>query len=131
MPARIKPTQADLLIARANVRHTNPPAEQISQFVTWGGGHLNGVPLTGNARDAFPSGHAVHIGALASAATRLPAAQRNVVWAAGAGLVLTRVILLAHWASDVVAGIAIGAALERALRPVTGFGRMRSLKSHV
>jgi hypothetical protein len=190
MPAEIKPTQADLLIARAIARHTNPPAEQVSQLVTWGAdehilcalaagwwlwcrrrpaeqrrasdhvllatllasllphimktvidqerpdrltirGHLNGVPLTGNARDAFPSGHAVHIGALASAATRLPAAQRNVVWAAGAGLVLTRVILLAHWASDVVAGMAIGAALERALRPVTGFGRTRSLKSHV
>jgi undecaprenyl-diphosphatase len=190
MPATIKPTRADLLISRAIARHTNPPAERITQLVTWGAdehilcalaagwwlwcrrrpaeqrrasnhillttaattllphllktvidqkrpdrltvkGHLNGVPLTGNARDAFPSGHAVHIGALASAATRLPNAQRNVVWAAGAGLVLTRVILLAHWASDVVAGIAIGAALERSLRPVTGFGRTRSLKSHV
>jgi undecaprenyl-diphosphatase len=137
MPATIKPTRADLLIARAIARHTNPLAEQIFQLMTWGAdehilcalaagwwlwccrrpaeqrrasnhilltraaatllphllktvidqerpdrltisGHLNGVPLTGNARDAFPSGHAVHIGALASAATRLPAAQRRL-----------------------------------------------------
>jgi hypothetical protein len=190
MAATVKPTRADLLIARAIARHTNPPAEQISQFVTWGAdehilcalaagwwlwcrrrpadqrqasnhvllttlaatllphllktvfdqerpdrltikGHLNGVPLTGNAKDAFPSGHAVHIGALASAATQLPVPQRNAVWAAGAGLVLTRVILLAHWASDVVVGLAIGVSLERALRPVSGFGRTRVIKSRV
>ena len=30
-------------------------------------GHINGVPVSGKSRDAFPSGHAVHIGALASA----------------------------------------------------------------
>jgi undecaprenyl-diphosphatase len=35
-------------------------------------GHLHGVPLSGKARDAFPSGHAIHIGALTSAATELP-----------------------------------------------------------
>lgn len=87
-------------------------------------GHLHGVPFSGKAKDAFPSGHAIHIGALASAASELPSLQRNTVWAAGAGLVLTRVVLLAHWASDVVVGLAIGAALERLLRPVTGFGRL-------
>jgi len=85
-------------------------------------GHLHGVPFSGNRLDAFPSGHAVHVGALASAASTLPAKQRNVVWGVGAGLVLTRVVLLAHWASDVVAGLAIGAALERTLRLFTGYG---------
>ena len=32
-------------------------------------GHVHGIPLSGKRLDAFPSGHAVHIGALASAAT--------------------------------------------------------------
>lgn len=85
-------------------------------------GHLHGAPLSGKPRDAFPSGHAMHVGALASAATAMPPARRNLVWAFGAGLALTRVFLLAHWASDVVAGLALGALTERALRPLTGFG---------
>lgn len=86
-------------------------------------GHLHGIPLSGRRLDAFPSGHAVHIGALGSAATVLPPAQRNAVWAVGGALVLTRIVLLAHWASDVVVGLAVGAAVERLLRFVTGFGR--------
>lgn len=85
-------------------------------------GHLNGVPISGKPKDAFPSGHAMHVGALASAATVLPPAQRNIVCGLGAGLVLTRIVLLAHWASDVVAGLALGALTERLLRPFTGFG---------
>jgi undecaprenyl-diphosphatase len=86
-------------------------------------GHLHGIPLSGNRLDAFPSGHAVHIGALASAATVLPSAQRNALWTVGAGLVLTRIVLLAHWTSDVVVGLAVGAAVERVMRMVTGYGR--------
>jgi membrane-associated phospholipid phosphatase len=85
-------------------------------------GHLHGVPLSGKPLDAFPSGHAMHVGALVSAATVLPATTRNLVWALGAGLVLTRVVLLAHWASDVVAGLALGALAERLLRALTGYG---------
>ena len=86
-------------------------------------GHLHGIPLSGKRLDAFPSGHAVHVGALASAASALPPAQRNAIWAVGGGLVLTRIVLLAHWTSDVVVGLAVGAALERLLRCVTGFER--------
>jgi membrane-associated phospholipid phosphatase len=82
-------------------------------------GHLRGIPLSGKANDAFPSGHALHIGALASAATLLPARLRSIVWAAGAVLVGTRIILLAHWASDVVAGLGVGVTLERLLRFLT------------
>ena len=56
------------------------------------------------------------------AASELPGRQRNAVWLIGAGLVATRVILLAHWTSDVLAGLAIGALVERWLRRFTGFG---------
>jgi membrane-associated phospholipid phosphatase len=86
-------------------------------------GHLHGIPLSGKRLDAFPSGHAVHIGALASAATVLPPGQRNAGWTVGGGLVLTRIVLLAHWTSDVVAGLAVGGVVERLLRFMTGFGR--------
>jgi undecaprenyl-diphosphatase len=34
---------------------------------------------------------------------------------------LTRIVVLAHWASDVVAGFALGIALERLLRLWTGY----------
>jgi membrane-associated phospholipid phosphatase len=91
-------------------------------------GHLHGVPISGKPRDAFPSGHAMHVGALASAASVLPPARRNVVWAFGAGLVLTRVVLLAHWASDVVAGLTLGALTERLLRFCTGFNAANNEK---
>ena len=86
-------------------------------------GHLHGVPVSGARLDAFPSGHAMHVGALASAATLLPRGKRNLVWALGAGLVLTRVVLLAHWASDVAAGLALGGLTERLLRFWTGYGK--------
>jgi undecaprenyl-diphosphatase len=86
-------------------------------------GHRRGVPISGKELDAFPSGHAVHVGALASAASQLPTQQRNIAWLVGAGLVASRIVLLAHWTSDVVAGLAIGAASERLLRRFTGYGR--------
>lgn len=86
-------------------------------------GHWRGVPISGKRLDAFPSGHAVHVGALASAATVLSAPERNAIWAVGTALVLTRIILLAHWTSDVADGLAVGAMTERAVRIITGFGR--------
>jgi membrane-associated phospholipid phosphatase len=82
-------------------------------------GHRHGVPISGRARDAFPSGHAVHMGALASAAGLLPPVPRRSVRSIALALSLTRIVLLAHWASDVVAGFALGAAVERFLRPWT------------
>ncbi len=82
-------------------------------------GHRRGVPVSGQANDAFPSGHAVHMGALASAAGLLPPAQRRAVRSIAVALSLTRIVLLAHWASDVVAGFALGAAVERLMRPWT------------
>lgn len=49
-------------------------------------GHWRGVPFSGRRLDAFPSGHAVHVGALASAASRLPRPQRNAIWLLGGGI---------------------------------------------
>jgi PAP2 superfamily len=89
-------------------------------------GHWRGVPLSGKRLDSFPSGHAVHVGALASAATVLPKQQRNMVWSVGAALVLTRIVLLAHWTSDVAIGLAVGAATERLARLLTGYGHAQS-----
>ncbi|MHC4047613.1 phosphatase PAP2 family protein [Bradyrhizobium sp. 23AC] len=82
-------------------------------------GHWRGVPFSGRSRDAFPSGHAVHMGALASAAGLLPPARRRAVRVLAVALSLTRVVVLAHWASDVVAGFTLGVAVERLFRPFT------------
>src|ERR1700722_13709723 len=79
-------------------------------------GHLRGIPLSGKAEDAFPSGHALHVGALASAANLLPTKYRNAIWATGTVLVTTRIVLLAHWFTDVVAGLALGVGVERGVR---------------
>ena len=84
-------------------------------------GHVHGISFSGKRRDAFPSGHALHMGALASAAGPLPAGPRWAIRALSVSLCLTRIVVLAHWASDVVAGFAIGAALERTLRLWTGY----------
>jgi membrane-associated phospholipid phosphatase len=86
-------------------------------------GHMNGISFSGKRKDAFPSGHAMHMGALASAVGTLPAGPRWTVRTLAVGLSLTRVAILAHWASDVVAGFALGAGLERLLRLWTGYGR--------
>jgi hypothetical protein len=86
-------------------------------------GHWRGVPFSGKRWDAFPSGHAVHVGALVSAASVLPGKQQAVACGVGAALVLTRIVVLAHWTSDVVVGLFVGTIVERMLRPITGYGR--------
>jgi membrane-associated phospholipid phosphatase len=84
-------------------------------------GHIHGISFSGKREDAFPSGHALHMGALASAAGALPATPRRSIRAVAVVLSLTRIMVLAHWASDVVAGFALGAVLERLLRVWTGY----------
>jgi len=91
-------------------------------------GHMHGVAFSGKRKDAFPSGHALHMGALASAAGSLPSKPRWAIRALAVGLSLTRIVVLAHWASDVVAGFVLGAVLERLLRLFTGYPR--ESKSH-
>jgi membrane-associated phospholipid phosphatase len=78
-------------------------------------GRRHGIPVSGKAYDAFPSGHAVHIGALASAVSRYFPRWKGITWTLGGGIAVTRILLLAHWTTDVLAGVALGASLERAL----------------
>src|SRR4051812_24444049 len=181
-PVTIRPTKADLAVARAIVRNTAPAPDEVARVLSWGAdeklllvlaaagwlasrgcseplrragnhallvtvaasllphglkglfdqtrpdrltvvGHVHGVPFSGKRLDAFPSGHALHMGALASAAGGLPKWPRRAIRAIAIGLSLTRVVVLAHWASDVVAGFALGAVLERTLRLWTGYPR--------
>ena len=82
-------------------------------------GHWRGVPWSGRPRDAFPSGHALHMGALASAAGLFPPTQRRIARGLAVFLSATRILLLAHWTSDVAVGFATGALIERLIRPIT------------
>ncbi|MGB9364826.1 MAG: phosphatase PAP2 family protein [Xanthobacteraceae bacterium] len=78
-----------------------------------------GIPRSGKPNDAFPSGHAVHIGALAAALTRLDRRLGPAAWGIGGVIASTRVLLLAHWASDVLAGLALGVLIERGVWSAT------------
>jgi len=76
----------------------------------------HGIPLSGNAWDSFPSGHAMHVGALARTAhAQLPPAVRPLLWPMLAGLAASRVLLLAHYPTDVIGGLALGAAIDGAV----------------
>jgi undecaprenyl-diphosphatase len=180
VPITVRPTRADVGIANAIARNTEPAPEVIARGLTWGAdekvllaiaavgwlasrgrgeplrragnhallvtviasllphalktvfnqtrpdrmtiqGHIHGVSFSGKREDAFPSGHALHMGALASAAGPSPPRSRLAIQALAVGLSLTRIAVLAHWTSDVVAGFALGAALERLLRLWTGY----------
>jgi undecaprenyl-diphosphatase len=79
-------------------------------------GPRHGVPRSGKPYDSFPSGHAVHLGAIAAALARwTPRPWRSWIWPVTAALAGTRLALLAHWLTDVAAGLAIGIGLEAAL----------------
>lgn len=176
----VRPTKADVRLARAVARNTNHRAEIVCRGLTWGAdekillvlaaagwiasrarsealqragnhallvtvaisllphamksvfdqtrpdrktvlGHVHGVSFSGKREDAFPSGHALHMGALASAAGTLPPLPRRAIRALAVGLSLTRILVLAHWATDVLAGFALGAIMERLLRLWTGY----------
>ncbi len=82
-------------------------------------GPRNGIPKSGKPHDAFPSGHAVHVGAIASAVSRLFPRWKFPAWGLAAALGATRVLLLAHWLTDVVAGLAMGKVLESCLATVS------------
>jgi membrane-associated phospholipid phosphatase len=80
------------------------------------------VPRLGNAWDSFPSGHAMHLSAIGASAQRLlPQRWRPALWSGFAALAATRVMLLTHYPSDVVAGFGIGALINKAV--VAMFGR--------
>jgi membrane-associated phospholipid phosphatase len=76
-------------------------------------GARHGIPLSGEPMESFPSGHALHLGALASAFNRtasLPA--MAIAWVSALALSSTRLLLLAHYLTDVVAGLALGVLVE-------------------
>ena len=79
----------------------------------------HGIPLSGNAWDSFPSGHALHLGALARTMhALLPAPLRPVMWSSLATLAASRVLLLAHYPSDVIGGLALGAGIDATVAAV-------------
>jgi undecaprenyl-diphosphatase len=82
---------------------------------TVGRGRRPGIPRSGKAFDAFPSGHAAHVGAMCTALSRFFPSAKVAVWSAGGIVAASRVILLAHWTTDILAGLATGAAAETLL----------------
>jgi membrane-associated phospholipid phosphatase len=77
-------------------------------------GPRHGIPRSGNAWDSFPSGHALHLGAAAGPIARMvPASARPFVWPAAIALAAVRIMLLAHYVTDVAAGLAMGAGLDK------------------
>jgi membrane-associated phospholipid phosphatase len=84
--------------------------------------HDTRVPRLGNTWNSFPSGHAMHLSAIAASAQRLvPKRWCAPLWSGLATLAATRVMLLAHYPSDVVAGWGIGALINKAVG--AAFGR--------
>lgn len=88
------------------------------------GPRRHGIPRSGNARDSFPSGHALHLGVLASTLSALvPGRWRPAVWGGAALLAGSRLGLLAHYPTDVAAGLGLGVVLDRtAARLLDGAG---------
>jgi membrane-associated phospholipid phosphatase len=75
-----------------------------------------GIETSGNARDAFPSGHAINMAVAASALGWVYPENKPLFWSMALAITSTRIAILAHWASDVVVGGALGMGLERAMR---------------
>jgi membrane-associated phospholipid phosphatase len=82
-------------------------------------GRRHGIPRSGKAYDAFPSGHAMHVGAIASAVSWISPKSAPLAWSLGGLVAATRIVLLAHWMTDVLAGLAMGVVVERCLRPLS------------
>ena len=83
-------------------------------------GRRNGVPRSGDAWDSFPSGHALHVAAVAPSIARMsPLWTKPLVWSGSAALAASRVMLLAHYASDVFAGWTVGVLINRAVAAFT------------
>ena len=80
-------------------------------------GPRRGIPRSGKPYDAFPSGHAMHVGAVSSAVSWAYPKWAPIAWGLGGLIAATRIVVLAHWMTDVLAGLAMGALVERCLRP--------------
>jgi membrane-associated phospholipid phosphatase len=82
------------------------------------GSDRQGVTTSGRPYDSFPSGHSVHIGAVDGALAWAYPDKSRYIYAACVALAATRVAVLAHWPTDVLAGWALGAAIERSARQI-------------
>jgi membrane-associated phospholipid phosphatase len=51
-----------------------------------------------------------------------------IAWGLGGLVAATRIVLLAHWTTDVIAGLVMGALVERCLRPLSET-RVRSMRT--
>jgi undecaprenyl-diphosphatase len=91
-------------------------------------GLRHGIPRSGKPLDAFPSGHAMHIGAVVSAVSRALPKAASLAWGLGGLIAATRIILLAHWTTDVLAGLAMGAGIERGLWSLRVKARGRDMR---
>ena len=58
-------------------------------------GPRRGIPRSGKPYDAFPSGHAMHVGAVASAVSWAYPKSAPVAWAIGGVIAATRIVILA------------------------------------
>jgi undecaprenyl-diphosphatase len=181
----LRPTRADLPVARAAARTATPAEERILNIVTWladekvvlaGSGllwfwaharehehevarqadhmllcvaaagvlshtlkHLvrrrrpdrtvvhgrrRGIPYSGDTWDSFPSGHALHLGSIAGSLMRLmPARYRPLIWPSIATLAATRILLLAHYPTDVAAGLLMGLSIDKLVGKAFGLER--------
>jgi membrane-associated phospholipid phosphatase len=59
-------------------------------------GPRRGIPRSGKPYDAFPSGHAMHVGAVASAVSWAYPKSAVVAWGLGGLIAATRIVTLAH-----------------------------------
>ncbi|WP_453944515.1 phosphatase PAP2 family protein [Bradyrhizobium sp. USDA 372] len=78
-----------------------------------------GVGISGRPYDSFPSGHSVHLGAVVGALAWAYPRKRTYIYAVGGALAATRIAVLAHWPTDVLAGWALGAAIEKSIRQLS------------
>jgi undecaprenyl-diphosphatase len=71
-----------------------------------------GIPRSSGEYNSFPSGHAMRLGAAARALQRAHPEGRLLIWTIVGLIASTRVLLLAHWLSDVAVGTAAGVTVE-------------------
>jgi membrane-associated phospholipid phosphatase len=92
------------------------------------GRRRKGIPKSGEAWNAFPSGHAMHVGALAAAATRMAPQRAGLIWSSALALSSTRILLLAHYLTDVVAGCLLGLAINGIVARAFGVAGVNSAR---
>jgi undecaprenyl-diphosphatase len=80
----------------------------------------HGIPHSGDPNASFPSGHAMHLGAIAAGLTRTTSPRAAAIgWVSALALASTRLFLLAHYLTDVLSGLVIGAAIENMIAWLT------------